>query len=75
MCVLGAAAGPETLQAVVSDLQDKATVHHTVRRLQVAMGNDDTVVKEQHALVTKTATINTNFMDVPPLSELCVTGG
>lgn len=46
MCVLGVAAAPQTLQTIVCDLQDKATVHHTVGRLQVAMRDNDAVVEK-----------------------------
>lgn len=30
VCVLGAAAAPQTLQAIVGDLQDETTVHYAV---------------------------------------------
>lgn len=50
VCVFGAAAGPQTLQPVVCDLQHKPTVHHTVGGLQVAVGDDDAVVEEGHSL-------------------------
>lgn len=48
--VVGAAAGPKTLQSVVRDLQDEAAVHHTVGRLQVTMRKNDAVVEERHPL-------------------------
>ncbi len=56
MRVLGGAAGPQTLQTIVGDLQDEATVHHAVRRLQATMRHDDAVMEEQHTLVTKQTT-------------------
>lgn len=40
----------ETFQPVICDLQYKAAVYHAVGRLQVAVGDDDTVVKERHSL-------------------------
>lgn len=50
MGVVCVALGAEAGQAVVSDLQHKAVIHHAVGRLQVAVGDDDTVVEESHAL-------------------------
>lgn len=50
MCVLGAVSGPKTLQAIVTDFQDKAAVHHTVGWFKVTMGDDDAVVEKCHSL-------------------------
>ena len=54
MCVLHIGLFAEAGQPVVSNLQNKATVHHTVGGLQVTMGDDDAVVKEGHPLESKT---------------------
>lgn len=59
MGVLLPAAGPQRLQTIVSNLQDEAAVHHTVGGLQVAMGDDDAVVEEEHALVTAIKVLET----------------
>lgn len=40
----------EAGQTIVGDLQNKAVVHHTVGGLKFTMGEDNTVVEEQHAL-------------------------
>lgn len=48
--VIWAAAGPQTLQPVICDLQNKSAVHHTVGRLQVTVRHNDAVVEERHPL-------------------------
>lgn len=40
----------ETFQTVICDLQYKAAVYHAVGRFQVAVGDDDAVVKKRHSL-------------------------
>lgn len=40
----------EAGKTVVCDLQHKAVVHHAVRRLELPMGHNHTVVEEHHAL-------------------------
>ena len=43
----------ELMQPEVGDLEDPATVHHTVGRLELAVGLDLAVVQVDHALCTK----------------------
>lgn len=55
MRVVVFAGRPEASQTVISDFQNKSTVHNTVGRLEIPMAADVVVVKIVHSLVERRA--------------------